>query len=184
MRLNKNLDKKLELTDFRPYVTMYKEEGKNGRGLDTLFVHCLEDGCGRPKAEISQTADGEILYHCHRCGAVNGNKADKPADNFNQLYKDILASRAITPNQPQPKDNNRQEHETTEKTFKQAFKYYDFDGHISFYKDKFVDAERHKSFYYRHYDRQGNKIKGLPAEHVHLYNLNNLLKLQNNLKNN
>ena len=49
MRLNKNLDKKLELTDFRPYVTMYKEEGKNGRGLDTLFVHCLEDGCGRPK---------------------------------------------------------------------------------------------------------------------------------------
>ena len=175
MRLNKNLDKKLELADFRPYVTMYKEEGKNGRGLDTLFIHCLEDGCGRPKAEISQTADNEILYHCYRCSARNGNKAEIPAYNFNQLYKDILAGKAITPNQPQPKDNNKHE---TKKTFKQAFKYYDFDGNISFYKDKFVDAKGGKDFYCRHYDRQGNKINHLPAEHVHLYNLNNLLKLQ------
>ena len=176
MRLNKNLDKKLELADFKPYVVL-KREGTNGKGNTTLFINCLECG-GHNKAEISQTADNEILYYCHKCNASNGRNANEPATNFNQLYKDILASNAITPNQPQPKDNNRQEHETTEKTFKQAFKYYDFDGHISFYKDKFVDAEGHKSFYYRHYDRQGNKIKGLPAEHVHLYNLNNLLKLQ------
>ena len=176
MRLNKNLDKKLELVDFKPYVVL-KREGTNGKGNTTLFINCLECG-GHNKAEISQTADNEILYYCHKCNASNGRNANEPATNFNQLYKDILAGNAITPNQPQPKDNNRQEHGTTEKTFKQAFKYYDFDGHISFYKDKFVDAEGHKSFYYRHYDQQGNKLKGLPAEHVHLYNLNNLLKLQ------
>ena len=176
MRLNKNLDKKLELADFKPYVVL-RREGTNGKGNTTLFINCLECG-GHNKAEISQTADNEILYYCHKCNASNGRNANEPATNFNQLYKDILASNAITPNQPQPKDNNRQEHETTEKTFKQAFKYYDFDGHISFYKDKFVDAEGHKSFYYRHYDQQGNKLNGLPANHAHLYNLNNLLKLQ------
>ena len=176
MRLNKNLDKKLELMDFKPYVVL-KREGTNGKGNTTLFINCLECG-GHNKAEISQTADNEILYYCHKCNASNGRNANEPATNFNQLYKDILAGKAITPSQPQPKDNNRQEHETTKRTFKQAFKYYDFNGRISFYKDKFVDAEGHKSFYYRHHDHQGNKIKGLPAEHVHLYNLNNLLKLQ------
>lgn len=173
MRLNQNLDKKLELMDFKPYVVL-KREGTNGKGNTTLFIDCLECG-GHNKAEISQTADNEILYYCHKCNASNGRNANEPATNFNQLYKDILTCKAITPSQPQPKDNNRQE---PKRTFKQAFKYYDFNGRISFYKDKFVDAERHKSFYYRHYDQQGNKLKGLPAEHVHLYNLNNLLKLQ------
>ena len=87
MRLNKNLDKKLELADFKPYVVLMRE-GTNGKGNTTLFINCLECG-GHNKAEISQTADNEILYYCHRCGARNGNKADIPADNVNQPYKDM-----------------------------------------------------------------------------------------------
>ena len=176
MRLNKNLDKKLELTDFRPYVTMYKEEGKNGRGLDTLFIHCLE--CGRPKAEISQTADNEILYHCYRCDARNGNKAGIPADNFNQLYKDILAGKAITPSQPQPKGNNHKQQDL-KKELVHTYTYYDFNGRVSYYRDKYVDAEGEKDFYFwKGKDWRGRKIYGLPVNHAHLYNLNNLLKLQ------
>ena len=178
MRLNKNLDKKLELADFKPYVTMYKKEGKNGRGLDTLFIHCLEDGCGRPKAEISQTADNEILYHCYRCGARNGNKAGIPADNFNQLYKDILACRAITPSQPQPKGNNHKQRDF-KKEPDHTYIYYDFNGRVSYCRDKYVDAEGGKDFYFwKGRDWRNKKIYGLPVNHVHLYNLNNLLKLQ------